>query len=576
MTEILHDMSEAGRSTEDAQVPSVERLIDTAVEAAKRGNPQEAFAWIKRAASLYPDRYEPHYFQGCMLANDRQHEGAIVCFQRALDVAPLNVAVIQGLVLSLRRVGRFAEAEAQAQNWSIASPDDCAARATLAHIFMEQYRFDEALPYAQAAAAMAPGNVDAIILIAGILAQLGRTREAIENLIRAREYAPQRPDLLLHLGNILKIEGRFDEARAALHHALRLDPGNTTAFFEIAEITRFSPDHPLLAEMERFAAAEAARSLPASSRLHFALGKAYDDIGQADIAFRHFAVANARERAANRYDERATLAVLARIKDTFSPAFIEGLRGKGDPSLLPIFIVGMPRSGTTLIEQILTSHPDVAAGGELHYFPQSVDAILASRAPGRAFPDTLSSLLPEDLAAIGERYLSCIAPLTSGGSRLTDKLPANALLVGLISMALPNAKIIHCVRDPLDTCLSCFMKSFAQRVPYSTDLGTLGRYYRAQTRLMEHWQGLLPAGRILEVRYEDVVSDLEGQARRLISHCGLDWDSRCLSFHKTKKSVNTASVAQVREPIYNSSIGRWRPYAKHLGPLQSALENSLL
>jgi tetratricopeptide (TPR) repeat protein len=570
MTEIPRRPSNADPlATPGRDVPAMARLIEAGVAAARRGKADEAFAWIFRAGRLYPKRYEPHYFLGCMLASRGQHEKAIVCFNRALEVKSPDIEVTRSLVLSLRRVDRFAEAEARTRSWAALSPDDAGARATLALIFMEQYRLGEALSEANAALTLAPENADAIILVARILAQLGRAQEAITALLRARERAPDRPDVHLNLGNVLKIAGRFDEARAALADALKADPANATAFFELAEITHFSQGDPIFVEMEKLARTESAAPLPAS--LHFALGKAYDNVDQVDIAFRHFAIANARERAEHRYDERATLTTIARIKDIFTPAFMERLRGSGNPSDLPIFIIGMPRSGTTLVEQILASHPGVAAGGELHHLHLSVDAVLASRSNVRAFPECLAALLPDDVTGIGERYLSHLRPLAGGRSRVTDKLPANALLAGLVHVVLPNAKIINCTRDPIDTCLSCFTTSFGRRVPYSTNLHALGRYYRAQTELMDHWRSLLPAGSFLDVRYEDVVADLEGQARRVTSHCGLRWDSRCVQFHKTQRSLNTASVLQVRKPIYESSIGRGRRYAAHLGPLVSAL-----
>lgn len=570
MTEILRRSSNAGPlATPDRDVQPMAHLVEAGVAAARRGKPDEAFAWIFRAASLHPNRYEPHYFLGCMLASKGQHEEAIACFNRALEAKSPDIEVTRALVLSLRRVNRFAEAEARTRSWVALSPDDAGARATLALIFMEQYRLDEALSEANGALALAPENVDAIVLVARVLAQLGRAHEASTALLRARERAPDRADVHLNLGNVLKIEGRFDEARAALSDALKADPANAAAFFELAEITYFSRGDPIFVEMEKLARTESAAPLPAS--LHFALGKAHDDVGQVDIAFRHFAIANARERAEHRYDEQATLTAIARIKDIFSPAYMERLRGSGNPSDLPIFIIGMPRSGTTLVEQILVSHPGVAAGGELHHLHLSVDAVLASRSRVRTLPERLAALLPEDLTEIGERYLSHIRPLAGGRSRVTDKLPANALLAGLVHAALPNAKIIHCTRDPIDTCLSCFTTAFGRRVPYSTDLTALGRYFRAQAELMDHWRSLLPAESFLDLSYEDVVTDLEGQARRLTSHCGLAWDPHCVQFHKTQRSVNTASVLQVRKPIYGSSVGRGRRYAVHLGPLVSAL-----
>jgi hypothetical protein len=248
-----------------------------------------------------------------------------------------------------------------------------------------------------------------------------------------------------------------------------------------------------------------------------------------------------------------------------------GRTGAGHASALPVFIVGMPRSGTTLIEQILASHPQVFGAGEL---PDLGDAAARLSEPGDAngaFPEIVASLPDEVLRQVGARYADAAGARAPMAERVTDKMPLNFYFVGLIHLALPNARIIHASRDPLDTCLSCFATLFTgdHRVAY--ELSELGRYYKAYEGLMEHWRRVLPDGVMLEVRYEDVVADVGREARRIVAHCGLSWDDTCLRFHGSPRPVRTASAAQVRRPIYDSSVGRWRAYDKLLLPLIEAL-----
>ena len=243
----------------------------------------------------------------------------------------------------------------------------------------------------------------------------------------------------------------------------------------------------------------------------------------------------------------------------------------GDPTCMPIFVIGMPRSGTTLVEQILASHPMVHGAGELQTFN---DVVLEVRGPDGntlPYPDFVPSLDRGALKAVGERYVALVRKLAPSGERVTDKMPSNYYFAGLIHLALPNAKLIHTMRDPVDTCVSCFSKLFSAEQNHTYDLSELGRYYRHYEKLMAHWRRVLPQDRMLDVRYEDVVADLEAQARRVIAYCGLPWDDRCLAFHKTDRPVRTASATQVRQPIYASAIGRWKVYEEFLGPLLKEL-----
>jgi hypothetical protein len=266
-----------------------------------------------------------------------------------------------------------------------------------------------------------------------------------------------------------------------------------------------------------------------------------------------------------RYDEAAELSSFAAIAKRFTPEAMQALQGSGDPSELPVFVVGMPRSGSTLVEQILAAHPKVLGAGELGDFG-------VAAAGGYAHSSrTAFALTAEGVRGIGARYAQKLRTLAPQAERIADKQPANFMFVGLIHLALPRARIVHVRRDPRDTCLSCYAQALTSAIPYSGDLGELGRYYRAYEKLMAHWRAVLPPGAMLEIDYEDIVGDFATQARRLVEFCGLEWDERCLDFHTVERPVFTASAYQVRRPLYAGSIGRWRHYQEWLGPLFEAL-----
>jgi tetratricopeptide (TPR) repeat protein len=397
------------------------------------------------------------------------------------------------------------------------------------------------------------------------LQQLGRSVEALVSCERALSL---RPDLLMAHENraaLLIGLGRLDEAEVAIDAAIRLAPRTTRSYFHLTEFKR------LEAADQRFVAmrglAEDAASLPADDQanLHFALGKACADQGDHDAAFRHLKAGNALRRAGTNYDEAATLRGLESAPANFRVEIIRQASSLGDPSPLPVFIVGMPRSGSTLVEQILASHPAVVGLGEADDFAktlaeQNADPVATALPPAQRF------------RALGQLYLRRTAGRAGRARRVTDKTLGNFRALGLVHVALPNARIIHVHRDPRDVCVSCFSKQFTDQ-PFAFDLGELGRYYRAYKRLMDHWRAVIPANVLLEVVYEDVVADLEGQARRMLAHCGLGWDERCLDFHLNPRPVRTASASQVRRPIFGDSIGRWRYYEPHLGPLLSVLDH---
>jgi hypothetical protein len=335
----------------------------------------------------------------------------------------------------------------------------------------------------------------------------------------------------------------------------------------LAILKRFAPGDRQLAAMELIASDPTRLLAQDRIYLHFALAKAYQDVGEFERCFGHLLEGNTLKRQETAYDEADVRGRLARIAKVFTSALLKEKQGLGDLSSVPIFIVGMPRSGTSLIEQILASHPKVFGAGELMNLAKGV-ARLCRPTP---YPDVIFAMGQMELQELGANYVAEIRQLAPNAERITDKMPANFRLAGLIHLALPNARVIHVRRDPVDTCYSCFSKLFEGNQPYCYDLGELGRYYRAYEALMKHWRNVLPTGFLLEVTYEEVIADPGSEARRIIAHCGLEWDDRCLAFYDIPRPVRTASALQVRQPIYRSSIGRWRFYEHLLGPLIDAL-----
>jgi len=537
---------------------------------AQRGDYSEAEQLLARALSIDPRVPPCLHNYGNVLSRLKRYEEAIAYYKQALALAPNFAPIYSDLGNAQKELGRMEEAIASYQKALALNPNFPSALGNLAQALMDLKRLDEAAGLLQRATALAPDNPHTIKLLGRLALERDELEAALGHYRRAVAIKPDQADAYCGIGNALKDLGRQQEATEAYCRAIELDPGKPGFYVSLAECKKFSPGDAHLALMESMAAKE----LPASDRMNldFGLGKAYADLADHRRAFEHLLAANAAMRATLRYDEKATADLFDRIERIFSPELMAARAGAGEPSRRPIFVIGMPRSGTTLVEQVLASHPAVHGAGELFAFQAVVETIAAQRG---GYPDCVAALAPADIGRIGAAYLDRLARIAPEGERVTDKMPSNFLYAGLIHLALPNAVIIHSVRNPIDTCLSCFTKLFKPgEQSFSYELGELGRYYVRYRRLMQHWRRVLPAGRMLEVRYEDVVGDLEGQARRILAHCGLPWDERCLAFHKTDRPVRTASAMQVRQPIYATAVERWRVYEEFLGPLLSALDAS--
>jgi tetratricopeptide (TPR) repeat protein len=557
----------------------------------------------RQALALDPDMAEAHAGLGnaCRLVG--RLKDAADHYQNALSVRPGYAAAHNDIAGILHLLGRSNEAIDHYRHALSARPDNADAHYNLANVLAGLGRPAEALPHYTKALEIRPRFAEAHNNFGNLLQKLARHDEAVvqyaaavaakpdyaaayhnlgkacfaldryDQAVAAYEKAlaidPSRPAVYHDLGAAHMVLGHFREAYAAFADAVARDPWNAAVHLNLAGLAPFTAGEPRLLALEKLA--EFAPSLGENNKiaLHFALGKAYADLGDSDRSFRHLLDGNALKRRQIAYDEAATLGRFASIRAAFTPEVIQDLGGYGDNSQLPVFIVGMPRSGTTLLEQILASHSGVSGLGEIDDFAKAVKEL-----PGASkdFAEFLSGLGIGDLRRLGRNYVNSVGAKAPGAMRIADKMLTNFAYVGLIHLALPNARIIHACRDPVDTCLSCFSLLFTDDLPFTYDLAEVGRYYRAYAELMRHWHAVLPEGVMIDVHYEDVVADLEGQARRLVAHCGLGWEDRCLDFHRTQRPVHTASVAQVRRPIYRDSVGRSRTYGDLLNPVLDALE----
>ncbi len=470
---------------------------------------------------------------------------------------------------ALAAQGRIDEATQHYRQALELNPRDVGAHSNFGSALAARGQAAEAIAHYQQALAANPAHGPTHNNLANVLSDLDRTEEAMAHYKQALAINPNYAEALNNLGNIFRAQGHFDEALEHYSRAIAIRPDYAEAHLHRSEIKRFQQGDPALTALETLASSDA---LPEHKKIfiHFALAKALDDLGDYNRAFEQLRIGNALKRARIDYDEPAVLETFPRIAQVFSREFLAQHRDTGDSSSLPIFIVGMPRSGSTLVEQILAGHPQVQAEGELLHL-ENIAGSLTAGDPPVPFPGCVPHLDSEALRRLGQEYLSRLPRLSEGKLRIVDKLSGNFLSIGLIRLIVPNARIIHTMRDPVNTCLSCYSRLFTSGLDYTYDLAELGRYYRAYSKLMNHWRSVLPPGVMLEVSYEDVVNDLETQARRMIDFCGLPWDDRCLDFHRTRRPVKTASAVQVRRPLFRGSLQRWRRYEAGLAPLLAEL-----
>ena len=539
-----------------------------------KGQLDAAAAAHRRAIALDARHPEAHVNLGIILQQQRHPGEAAACYRRAVALRPGDANTLNNLGVALRDSGQPNQAVEAYRRALALAPNDAKLHYNLGIALRDLRLPRDAVACFRQACTLDPGHAQAHNSLGMALHEQDAPQEAIAAYEAALAVTPNFPEAHNNLAVVLHQQGRLTEAEAAYGRAIALKPDYAEAFNNLARLRPLNDGTPeaetvfalLSRQVEAIDTFEADRR----SQLLFAMGEALTGRGDFDRAFDCLKEANALRRAGLSFDITEAEQRLQSIANVFDEGLVRRLHGEGAPSELPIFIVGMPRSGTTLVEQIVSAHPKVQGAGELAI----LEALAAKvRGPdGSGYPFWGTTLTGEDCRNLATAYLDGLPPDTSGGRlRLTDKWVDNFENLGLIQLCLPNARIIHCRRDPRDVGLSCYAIRFNDGQDYAYDLTELGRYWRAYDRLMAHWRRILPAGRMLEVPYEAVVEDLDSWARRLIAHCGLDWDDSCLRFHESRRTVRTASSAQVRRPVYTGSVGRWRAFADHLAPLLVAL-----
>ncbi len=547
----------------------IETQFGLATTAQAAGRIDDAIIHYRAALALDPDLPEAHNNLGVALENSGRLDEALGHYRAAVVCRPGYAEAYVNLGNALAGQGKGGEAVAAYRRAIEIDPSRPEAHYNLGNCLYVLRKLTEAAAAFRRAIELRPDHAEAHNNLGIVLQELYRTREAVAAYRQALALRPDMAEAHANLGNVLVELGEFDAAMAEFLRSIEYAPGQPNFYFNLSNLRTFAPGDAHLAAMESLARDLASLPPDQAIALLFALAKAYGDIGEHERAFRHLAEGNLRKRRGIAYDEAATLGSFDRIRKTFSRELLAKRRDAGDPSPKPVFIVGMPRSGTTLVEQILASHPSVFGAGELY----DLDDIVTELG-NDAFPEAAARLPDAELRALGARYVARLPSEAGAAKRVTDKMTWNFRYVGLIRLILPNARIVHMRRDPVDTCMSCFARLFAREQAHTYDLAELGRYYRAYRTLMAHWREVLPAGVMLELDYESVVADLEGSARRLLAHLGLPWDEACLSFHATRRPVRTSSAVQVRQPIYRSAVGRWAPYLPYVGTLTATLDET--
>lgn len=535
------------------------------------GQHTDAAIAFERARLTDPERPRVEEATAALVRDDRK--GAEFIFREILQRDASHVAALSGLAGLSLVADMPKDAERLLRHALKQSAHLPLAHRGLGPALLALGRIEEAQVAARHLVAIEPQSPQTWVLSAGVATRLMRQEEALEAYERAASLKPEEVGLRMSVGHVQKTLGRRRDSEASYKRALQMDPGRAEAYWSLADLKNYDFSDAEVASMQRLLAMDS-RERSNEAQLNFALGRAFEQRQLFQQAFLHYAQGNALRRVDAPFDIESFERRNSRIRAFFGAAFFAARGGSGDPGPAPIFIVGLPRSGSTLVEQILASHSRVEGTMELPNILNIVSQF-DDMAPTRdGYPESVGKVPAAHLATLGSRYLAQTAPLRRGRERFTDKLPNNFSHVGLIHAILPHATVIDARRHPMDACFSTFKQYFAEGQTFSYHLKDLGRYYRCYLSLMDHWDAVLP-GKVLRVQYEELVHDPEANIRRLLEHCGLNFEPACLNFHATQRSVRTASAEQVRQPMYTSGVGYWRHFAEELEPLRSSLGDCL-
>jgi tetratricopeptide (TPR) repeat protein len=545
-------------------------LFDHALKQHRRGDVDQAVDLYKALLGLHPDHAEIRRHLGLALLQRGELSDAEPHLLRALELLPQSADVCSDLGTLYKLQGQPKQAERYYCRALELDPNHSDALQNFGTWLLQAQRPLQAVPLLERLAGVKPDDGASHRLLGDAFYKTDRSDEAIDSFLRAIELNPNDRRARLNLGEAYEARGLFQQARAQYIHIVERHESTPLALAKLLQLRDGQPDPTWVQRAQGLAAAPDTKP-EARIRLHIALGHHLDRCGRHEEAFAHFKAGNDAEFMRQPFDADGFSAAVDALIEVFDERFWARLSAMPrSPSERPLFIIGMPRSGTTLTEQILASHSRVAAGGELATIPQLAAQSQQRDPHGACYPASLHAMGAAQLSSLAGRYLGRLGRIDSNSLRVTDKLPFNFLHLGFIAALFPRARVVQLERDPLDNCLSCYFTSFATQIRFASDLATLARYYVDFRRLMAHWRRVLPL-QMKTLRYEDLIRDTARESRQLIDFCGLDWEAGCLDFHQTRRDVKTPSRWQVRQPIYTESIGRWRCYERQLEALRAAL-----
>ena len=525
------------------------------------GRTERAVEHLRKSISLSPDNRAAHTQLGDASARLGRWEEAARAYSQAHALQPDDVATTIKLGNVYLAVQRFADAAELYERTLETLPDNAVLYRHLGAVLHRMGRTQKAIDCLERALDLRPDYAKARIDLALVYRQLERTVEAMHQIQEAIHYMPDDVDAHISLALTLRQEGRMGLASRHLNQFLSIQPVCGAAYYHLSMIR---PPLDLIPRIRRLLDDP---TLPEDDAIHchFALGNVFDAHTASDLAFDHYRQANTLKRRSLVYDPRDNTRLFEKLIETYSKDFFERKRDLRCDSDVPVFIVGLPRSGTTLVEQILSSHGSVHGAGELESFAGVNHAIAHRFRSEKPAPDCMSLIDQETVDEFSARYLEELRLRSRRAARVVDKLPGNFVRIGLIKTLFPNAYVVHCSRNALDTCVSLYFHYF-QALTCSFNLRELGQYYLDYRHLMDHWEALFPDG-IFELRYEELVRDPERASRELIDYLDLPWDERCLEFYKNTRAIMSPSNIQVRHPVYKVAVDRWKRYEKHLEPL---------
>lgn len=541
---------------------------DVLVDMEKYADAKFAF---EQARLLDPHRARIEQATTALLADDRQTAENI--FRDILKADASHVAALCGLAAVSLAVGNTRDSERLLRHALKQTAHLPLARRGLSHTLLAAGRLDEAEVATRELLKLEPENPQNWVALGAVYTRLLRQSDALHAFEEAARLNPAQVTLRLSIGHIHKTLGQREQCERAYHECLARDPQFGEAYWSLADLKTYVFRDDEIAAMQNLIASESGEG-GNRAQVHFALGRAFEQKSDYSGAFAHYVAGNALRRRTSPFDIGKFEAKSRRVIDCFDRIFFGERMGAGWSDQSPIFVVGLPRSGSTLVEQILASHSSVEGTMELPNILTMVREFERVEGRGDGYPESVRGAARDRLVDLGRRYLDETRPIRTGRPRFIDKMPNNFSHIGLIHTILPQATIIDVRRHPMDSCFSAYKQHFAEGQSFSYDLGDLGRYYRCYLALMDHWDLVLP-GKVMHLQYEDLVRNPDACIRRLLAHCGLAFEAACLSFHETQRSVRTASAEQVRQPLYASGVGYWKHFAEELEPLRLSLGDCL-